>query len=170
MKIVYHYLLYGFYALILAAIYGVGTYFSIYPLISQGYMLQAHIFNFVLIIISLLLDKIQYNMMIKRQNDTKLKQDKQSFIKRTLLSPNIGHISFKTSLYLFYFFVLIVSVVLQSSDFIDATDNLQNYIFTVEYGIMFLIAADMFIKHLVKDSQHILTMKGGNSHEQKEKD
>ena len=119
-------------------------------------MLSAHALNFGLILFSLALDKVQYAMMAKKQDEIKLNQGKQSFVIRILFPQDMGHISFKTSLYLFYFFILLVSVVLQSSDFINASENFEDYIFTVEYGVMFLLAADMFIKHLVKDSQHVL--------------
>ena len=165
LRMIYNYLLYVFYAFVMAAIFGIATYFILYPLISDGRMLTAHILNFLLIVVTLLADKIEHNMMLKKKS--KSNQNKIVSIIRTVLSPRMGHISFKTSLYLFYFFTLILSVALRLDNFIEVTDNFRDYIFTLEYGVMFLIAADMFIKHLIIDSKYIREMDNNSTKEDK---
>ena len=168
MKIACNYLLYVFNAFIMAAIYGVATYLIIYPIIVSGHILTAHVINFLLIIVTLLADKIEQKMMLKRKNNSK--QNKFTLVLRSVLSPRIGNISFKTSLYLFYFATLIMSVVLRVDNVVKVTEYFRIYVFTLEYGVMFLIAADMFIKHLVIDSKHIRDMNNDSANKICEED
>lgn len=161
MKTIYNYLLYIFYAFVMAAFYGLTTYLIVYPLIADGHILFAHALNFLLIVTSLLADKAEQHFMLRRKNKTR--QNKFTSVLRALFSPRVGRISFKTSLYLFYFCILILSVVLRVDDVIDVTENFQNYILTLEYGVMFLLAVDMFIKHLIIDSKHIRDMDNGST-------
>ena len=145
MKRVSRLALYSFLAFFWAVFYGLLTYLTVYPLIVQERVLIAYVVNFTIILGILLEDKITQKLMKKRKT-----KDKSSLI----LSALTG-MSFKTSLYLFYFCTLIVSVILRTNPDIVVTESFREYVFTLEYGVLFLVAADMFIKQLLKDSKRI---------------
>jgi len=150
MKIIFNYFLYTFYALVGAAAYGYTTYIAVYPLLLEGRILAAHVINFSLIIFMLVMDKVEQNMMHKR----KITSKKNKFAK-ILRVAFLGHISYKTAIYLFYIFILLLSVALKANIPIGFTDNFQSYIFVLDYGILFLIAVDVFIKHLKIDIMRV---------------
>ena len=59
-------------------------------------------------------------------------------------------VSFKSALYLFYFVILIfASIHAASPEFF--TEDFGDYLFSVQYGILLLVAADTFFKQLSID-------------------
>ena len=158
LKTIRRYCLYTLYALTGAALYGIITYALIYPLVGEGQFLAAHIANFVIISFYLVTDKITQKLMPKKKG--KKTGNWAARVLYELISPRFGRISFKTSLYLFYFCTLIVSVVIRTEVSINITYSFQSYIFIMEYGVLFLVAADMFIKQLVVDGKNIRDLDG----------
>jgi len=141
-----NYLFYSLYAIIMASIYGVITYFGIFTRGTEGFALRTYIWNLALIVIVLIVDKVYLAMMRKKANSKK----------STTKSPKIFHfISFKASLYLFYMFAVTASrlLLLMGIAETDAPYSFRSYILSIEYGLILLVAADKFIDQFVKDKK-----------------
>ena len=147
------YVLYILFGLKMAAVYGVKTYIVVYPLVAAGYIFVAHLGNFALVVAALVFDKMEERIMLKRENNPAKNRVRQAL--RLILSPRIGGVSFKSALYLFYFAILIFSVLMRSEVPLNLSDNFQEYIGVLEVGVLFLIAGDMFKKQLLTDAKHI---------------
>jgi hypothetical protein len=66
----------------------------------------------------------------------------------------ISFISFKTILYLFYTFILIVSrVSILAPDFFG--NNFNNFVLSIEYCLILVVTLDKFIEHMTKDDNRI---------------
>ena len=150
MKTILRYMLYIFYAALGAATYGYITYTTIYPLLLDGYILAAHIANMLFILLILGSDKLEHYIIRKIYS-----KPRKRWIITTLRITFLGHISFKTGVYLFYIFILVASMLLQSEISMIFSSSFANYISTMDYGILFLIATDVFIKHLKIDVKRV---------------
>lgn len=70
-------------------------------------------------------------------------------------------VSFKTVLYVFYLFVLIVSQIIDFSSASGLVDEcLGNFILTTQYSIVLLIAFDMLIGQFIKDREKMKKTSG----------
>ena len=148
-------ILYAAYACFLAIAYGYTTYPTMYALFEDGYVLEAYVFNLFTIIFWLLLEKLTSRLMTLRKW---LSKNLFTKIIRAILVPKIGLVSIKSGLYLFYIYVLLQAKVLQLDPPPDITDSFTRYIMAMEYGIVMLVAADMFIKQFVIDRGRIREM------------
>jgi len=61
-----------------------------------------------------------------------------------------GDVSFKTALYLFYIFILVCSAINSVMPYFF-NEEFADYLLTVEYGILVLVAADTFLNQFYKD-------------------
>jgi len=141
-----NYLFYSLYAIIMAAIYGLFTYFGVFARGTDGYALRTYIWNLVLIVIVLIVDKVYIAKLRKNAAN-----------KQTTAKPSkvLHFISFKASLYLFYIFAVTASRLMLLLDIAetDALFNFRIYILSIEYGLILLVAADKFIDQFVKDKK-----------------
>ena len=144
-----HLLLYALYSLVVAAVYGLFAFFVIYRGLSGQVMLYAYFWNITFIVAFLLLDKLA--------TETLLSKELVITKKNCLIAGTIhmfSFISFKTTLYLFYSFILIVSRVsilepsLVNYDF-------QRFVFSIEYCLILVVAFDKFSEYLQKDDKRI---------------
>ena len=132
-----------------AFIYGLFAYFVIYVGIANRVMMHSYLWNIVFIIIFLILDYIA--------NETLL-DDRFIITKKTYLFAMIIHsaylISFKTTLYLFYIFALVVSRVsiLDPSIF---GEDFRNFILAIEYCLILLVVFDKFVEYLAKEDKKV---------------
>jgi len=147
------YFLYALYAIIMAAIYGLITYFGIFARGTDGFALRIYIWNLALITLVLLIDRL-YLAKLKKKT-TKKETPRQ---KRKVLH----FISFKAPLYLFYMFALTASRLMLLLDFaeVGAFYNFRIYLLSIEYGLILLVAADKFIDQFVKDKKHMREIAG----------
>jgi len=145
------YFLYAFYAIVMAVMYGLVTYFGIFARGTEGFMLRTYIWNLVLIVAVLIIDKVYLSKLKKNS-------EKQ---KNTNKKPRAMHfISFKASLYLFYMFALIASrlmLLLYPSEIVSLY-HFRDYILSIEYGLILLVAADKFIDQFTKDKKQMIEM------------
>ncbi|MCL2365231.1 MAG: hypothetical protein FWC71_11285 [Defluviitaleaceae bacterium] len=132
------YLLYTFYAVVMAVIYGLITYFGIFARGAEGFALRTYIWNLVLITMVLLVDRLYLAKPKKK-------------VKR------LHFVSFKASLYLFYIFALVTSrlMLLLDDGQMVAAYSFQNYLLSIEYGLILLVAADKFIDQFAKDKKQM---------------
>ena len=139
------YFFYIIYSAFTATLYGVFVYFVIYRLLANGNMLYAYILNIISIVVFLFLDKLGNNQLLSKN----LKIDNDAvWIYLTSI------VSFKTTLYLFYAFILIVSrVSLLEPELIDP--EFQRFVLSIEYTLVLLVAYDKFFEHLIKDDQRL---------------
>jgi len=142
-------LLYILSALGTAALYGLFAFFVIYRGLAGGEMLRAYIWNIVCIIALLLLDRLTKEIEVPKGSAVSRKANS---IRRMFYAASF--ISFKTTLYFFYIFVLIVSRVslLEPGLFVP---EFQRFALAIEYCLILLVAFDKFIEYLLKDDKRI---------------
>ena len=155
-RVIGKHILSGLAACIMAAAYGYFTYPSIYALIEEGRILEANVTNLSYIVMLLLFDKMLYRFTNQFLALRKL-LSKNLFTKmvRAMLLPKIGLISIKSGLYVFYIFVLVQSKAMQVSPTLVFSSSFEQYIITMEYGLVMLLAADTLIKQLATDQGRI---------------
>jgi len=142
------YMLYAFYALLMAVIYGLITYYGIFVRGTAGFALRTYIWNLVLITVVLLVDRLYLAKLKKGAAKRKAKNKKTKVL---------HFISFKASLYLFYMFALSASRLLLLLDIgeMEAEYSFRNYLLSIEYGLILLVAADKFIGQFIKDKAQL---------------
>ena len=147
-KPVVSYLLYTLYAVIMAVIYGLVTYFGIFARGTEGFALRTYIWNLVLITLVLLIDRLYL---------VKLKKSAEKRKAANITSKVLHFVSFKASLYLFYMFALTASRLMLLLDFgeIETGYSFRNYLLSIEYGLILLVAADKFIDQFIKDKKNM---------------
>ena len=123
--------------------------------VAGGNVLTASIWHMCSIIVFLLYDKIAtyIHSKIKPKN-----KDIKPNVFRRILDAYLGGSSFKTGLYLFYIGILALTAINAAEPvFFDEMVFIQgmvfngDYLLSVEYGILILVAADTFLAHLTKD-------------------
>jgi len=147
-KPVVSYFLYALYAVVMAAIYGLFTYYGIFARGAECFALRTYIWNLVLITLVLLIDRL-YLYRLKKNSEKR----KAANIKSKVLH----FVSFKASLYLFYMFALTISRLMLLLDVgeIEAAYSFRNYLLSIEYGLILLVAADKFIDQFLKDKKQM---------------
>ena len=142
-------LIYVIYSLLSAGIYGLIAFFLIYRGLARGVMLYAYLWNIGFIIVGLVLDKVTDNVLLSKE----LVITKRNYF-FVMLIHILRFISFKTTLYFFYTFVLIVSrVSLLDPNLVS--DDFRNFVLSIEYCLILVVVADKFIEHLRSDDQKI---------------
>jgi len=163
-------LFYGLYAAFWGAIYAWMTVPYMLEMVEGGDVLAAYIYNLGTIVFWIFLDWILKKFMFFRRY---LNKNIFTKILKILLLPKSGLVSFKTGLYMFYVFMLIYSMLMTHSPYIEPTTAFQQYVSAMEYGIIILLAVDMFIKQFLSDNQRIKDMEEDEKRyeeEQKKKD
>ena len=147
------YFLYTFYAVLMAAIYVLFTYYGIFARGSEGFALRTYIWNLVLITLVLLVDRL-YLSKLKKNAAKKKAANRKSKV--------LHFISFKASLYLFYMFALASSRLMLLLDLggAGALYSFRSYLLSIEYGLILLVAADKFIDQFIKDKKHMREIAG----------
>ena len=142
-------LLYMLYCLLTTSIYGLFAFFVIYRGLSGEVMLYAYLLNIAFIILFLVLDKLANDILLSKE----FVITKNNYL-IALIIHSASVISFKTTLYLFYTFILIVSriSILQPG---IISDNFQNFVFSIEYCLILLVVFDKFIEYLLKDDKRV---------------
>lgn len=142
--------LYILHALILAALYGVVAFFVIYRFLADGVMLRAYIWNIVFIVVLLLLDRLFASDQVLSEELAVMRKSRP--ISRALHAAS--YISFKTTLYFFYTFILIASRVSILEPDLFAYE-FQRFVLSIEYCLILLVAFDKFTEYLRKDDSRI---------------
>ena len=119
----------------------------IFNSLARQSLMAVTVLNFALIVFFLVLEKVENSLVFKLKASEQ--KSKPSFYKKILIAY-LGGISFKTALYLFYIFILVCSGInaVEPGFFGEV---FKDYLLTVEYGILVLVAADSFLNQLFKD-------------------
>jgi len=144
-----NYFFYALYAIIMAAAYGLLTYFGIFSRGAEGFALRTYVWNLILIIVVLFADRLY----LHRIKTKKRKAKRMHFV------------SFKASLYLFYMFALVVSrlmLLLDAGEIVDY--GFRSYLLSIEYGLVVLVAADKFIDQFLKDKKQMRALAAAAAH------
>jgi len=139
-------------AIFFAILYGYAAYTVIYQNLADGSMLYAYLWNIIFIIALLILDKVIHARMQSRE----FVITKRNYIFALWMHIE-NFVSFKTTLYLFYIFVIIASRV----SMIDPTllnDEFRGFVLSIEYSLILVIAFDKLMEHLYKDIGRTKTM------------
>ena len=155
------FVLYCLCACLLAIMYGYVTYPTMYELIVEGYIFAAYLANLSTILFLLLFDKLIMSRFVMDKIIVLRKLLSRNLftkIVRACLLPKVGIMSFKSGLYLFYIFVLLLAKAIQSGIAINVSDSFYQYIVTMEYSLVMVVAIDMFIKQIITDHERIKEM------------
>ena len=131
-------------------IYGLIVYF-VFTWLAGYSMLAGYFGNLALIIIGLGIDAYMYKMLESKKLVQELKEEKNPekgyrYIQNLL----DNYVSFKTSLYLFYVIILVLSQIIVFYPTLFS-ENISHFIMANNYSILLLIAFDMLSSQFSKD-------------------
>jgi len=131
------------------AMYGFVMYVSYLNITAAGgTMFDAYINNIISILVMLALDKLKNYYLAKRCVVTKRNRLFAMFV----FFDSI--VSIKTTLYLFYIFVIVASrVSIMQPDLINET--FRGFVLSIEYCLILVIAFDKLMEHITKDMKRI---------------
>jgi hypothetical protein len=118
--------------------------------IAEGNVLTATIWNCVIIVAFIIEDK--YIDHIYPKMKAKYREKRPNIFQKILLWY-CGSASFKSSLYIFYFVMLICFAIVSAEPNFPILSNMRYYFQSLEYGILILFAGDNFLKQLFKDQK-----------------
>ncbi|MCL2362162.1 MAG: hypothetical protein FWC73_10165 [Defluviitaleaceae bacterium] len=111
-------------------------------------LLLATIWNTALIVFFVIWDRVEDYVYVRvRPKD---ENDKPGILRKFLLFYLTGA-SFKTSLYLFYFIMLISNALVSADPDFPVLRYMTDYFKSVYYGILILFAADTFLSRLLDE-------------------
>lgn len=148
---------YLLFVLLSNVIFGLIYYFVFTWLVGYS-LLYAYLGSLTLIIIGLGLDYYVQKWLLSEKVVTEIKKlKKEDWEKnyRLIKWQMDNFVSFKTILFVFYFFILVVSQVIN----IDPTligKELSNFILANSYGIVLIIAFDRIISQFSKDRKEMI--------------
>ena len=129
--------------------YGYITFFLIYRDLAGGSMLYSYLWNIGFIIAFLLIDALIYMKM--QSKEFAITKKNYFFARWTFIESSI---SFKTTIYLFYIFILIGSrVAVLDPTLVSA--EFRNFMLSIEYGLVLVIAFDKLIESFLKDHKRM---------------
>jgi len=140
---------YIFYTLFWAILYGIFAFFVIYRGLAGSVMLAAYLWNIAFIIVFLVFDKIANDILL---SDEMVITKNNYFV--TALIHIASFISFKTTLYFFYSFVLIISrISILEPNLVP--EDFRNFVLALEYCLILVVVFDKFIEYLLKNNKRI---------------
>ncbi|MDR3063560.1 MAG: hypothetical protein LBU40_05410 [Methanobrevibacter sp.] len=135
-------------------IYGVVLYFTFTWL--AGYSpLYAYFGNLMLMILFFVMEEYSIRMLESESTFKKISERKdRKKVYQSIQDGINNNISFKTILYLFYVFILILSQIIDNNPTL-VSENLANFILSNNYSILLLIALDMLIGQVSKERERM---------------
>ena len=137
---------YVLYSIFSAAFYGSLMYFAVYRMWANGSALTAYLMNIGFIVFSLTVDKIIRVLLAGKMEINEKSRKLAKFMNAD------SSISFKTAIYLFYTFILIISQ-MSVNGFTFMGEDFMAFALSIEYCVLLVIAFDTFIGHLSKDME-----------------
>ena len=135
-------------------IYGFIVYY-VFMWLSDYSLLYAYLGNIVLIISGLAIDNYSQNVLQSSEFAMQLKKEKNKDKYYRMFQLLIdSFISFKTILYLFYVFILIVSQIVKFYPDL-VSENIRNFIGANDYSILFLISLDSLAGQFINDKKRM---------------
>lgn len=145
---------YAFYILISNIIYGALLYFMVTWLLNYS-ELYAYLANLAFIVIALSFDRLIntkiYTPQILVGEIAKLKKDKDRRLNDRMIRWVLNHfVSFKTSLFFFYMFVLLFSQIIKFTPELVGSE-LGGFINSIDYSVIIVLAYKDFSEEFFKD-------------------
>lgn len=140
------------YALLTNLIYGAILYLGFTWLAGFSEVI-AHFWNLALIILGLAIDTSSKELIQTERLAKQLRSEKEVQQASGLINWIADHfVSFKTILYIFYALILVISPVIDLNPTLLG-DSLTSFIQSNSYSILFVIAFDMIVAQVTKDSE-----------------
>lgn len=140
------------YALLTNAIYGTILFMGFTWLTGFSQVI-AHFWNLALIILGLVIDTSSKELIQTERLARQLRNEKEVEQAHGIINWIANHfVSFKTILYIFYALILVVSPVIDLYPTI-LSESLTSFIQSNSYSILFVIAFDMIVAQMSKDSE-----------------
>ena len=139
------------------AIYGLMVY-NVFTWLSEHSILLAYFGNLALIIFGLSIDEYMQSALQSDKVIAELKAEtgRKNGV-RTIHWITDSFVSFKTSLYLFYVIILIISQIIRFDPSLVG-ENIRTFISANDYSILVLIALDTLIKQFLYDRDRMQTI------------
>jgi len=144
-----HFIKYIIYAIVATVIYGVTVYFLIYKPLAGDSLVYVYIGNMVMIILALAVDGIIHGVLQSKE----FVITKKNYLRARFFYMD-SYVSFRTTVYMFYIVILIVSQILSLGPML-INEDLGNFILTIEYGIILVIALDTLFGAIFDDMERI---------------
>jgi len=144
--------LYALYSIFTAILYGYfmfGVFVRLTYHVDGFSKLHAYLINLFVIIVMLTADKLINNYLLTKY----IPRRRNGFFTRFLYWESL--VAFKTTLYLFYIFTLIISGVLTLEPQLMFSETFYGFVLSIEYGLILVVVFDKFIDHLTKDVKRI---------------
>lgn len=127
----------------------------IFGVVSRGNVLTATIWNMAIIMFFVALEKLETHLSEKFAKKYADPKNKPSLLKKVLFGYLDGP-SIKSALYFFYIAITVCSAIMAADaslfDWLDVNGfPFRDYLQSVRYGILLLIAADKFLDQILKD-------------------
>ena len=132
-------------------------YYFVFTRLAKYSLLYAYMGSLALIFIGLWIDSImkKYFISEKLMNELQALDDKSRETNYKMLQWIINNfVSFKTVLFVFYFFILVFSQII-NIDPSQVNESIRNFILANSYGIVLLIAFDRIIGQFAKDRKEM---------------
>lgn len=149
---------YGIYILLSNLIYGIILFFSVTWLL-QFSELYAYLGNLVFIFLALLIDRLILTKILQPKKLVheikKLENLKDKELNNRLIHWQLNYfVSFKTSLFFFYIFVLLFSQILKFNPNL-VSPEIAGFINSIDYSVIILLALKDFNEEFYKDREHM---------------
>jgi len=142
----------GLEAIIVATIYGLFSYFIVFRILAGEVMLYAYLWHIGIILVILLSEKLFEDSLMSDDFWKKLPTEELAKSATKKEFNRFGWVSFKTELYLFYLFVLVLSrVSILDPTLID--ENFMRFVFSIEYCLILLVVFDKLLEQFFKDDK-----------------
>ena len=133
----------------MACMYLFASYSLVYKDLAGGNLLAASIYNIVFIFVLLTMDKVETYLWKKVRKKKNTIPEKPSTFKK-IKGVLFLDVPFKTGLYFFYIFLLVCSAIVTAEPDFPVISNFSNYLKSVYYGLLVLMATDKFLELVLK--------------------
>ncbi len=151
---------YVFYIIMSNALYGILLYFMVTWLLKYS-ELYAYLGNLAFIIICLLLDRLILLKVLQpkklAEEIKKIKKEEDRILNNRVIKWQLNYfVSFKTSLFFFYIFVLLFSQIIKFNPEL-VSPEIGSFINSIDYSVIILLAFKDFSEEFLKDRNRMET-------------
>ena len=125
------------------------SYGLIFKFLANSEIAAASLLNSLAIIFFLILEKVE-KYYSKRYKE-KLKKEEKKLSKFGVVYHSGEHMAMKSALYLFYIGLLVCVAIVEVKPDFPVLRDMTEYFQSVQYGILLLIATDIFLQQMLKD-------------------
>jgi steroid 5-alpha reductase family enzyme len=153
-----NYFIYGAFAILWAGIFGVFSYMVLFLRVAGEKLLYAYILNIIFILVCLVADRMAF-ALLKRKKATLSRRGFRALLRRIFFTK-YNMASFKSALYIFHVFTMILSQALIFNAPFEVSGSFHNYLHAIEPGLLLLVIFDIFIEQIASDDKQIGKLTG----------